>query len=74
MKFKKDVRVDAILVHAAMHDLFAPAAIGLGLTATEAFGRAMWLKHQSAAYIIEVTDKVLEMENGNGDSDEERKG
>jgi len=62
-KFKQNLQLDATLVHAATKGLFVPCAIGLGLTADEAWHRADWLKHQPEAYIIQVSDRVVEMEN-----------
>jgi hypothetical protein len=61
--FKRDVHLDAILVHAAINNLFEPCAIGLGMTADEAFGRAKWLKKQSKSYILSVSEEVVRIEN-----------
>lgn len=61
-KYKKDVRLDAVLVHAAIHGQFVPAAIQLGLTADEAWKRAYWLKSQSEDYINKVADAVVAYE------------
>jgi hypothetical protein len=60
---EKDVNLDAQLVYAAMRGQFVPCAIALDMTANEAFDRAAWLKRQSAAYITQVSDRVVEMES-----------
>ncbi len=62
-KLKQNLQLDATLVHAATKGLFVPCAIGLGMTADEAWHRADWLKHQPEAYITKVCDRVVEMEN-----------
>lgn len=61
-KFKKNVLMDAILVHGAMHGLFVPAAIYLGMTPDEANERAYWLKSQSEDYISKVSEAVASYE------------
>ena len=64
MTYKKDLELDARLVHAAMRGLFARFVVGMGtMTTSEAFGRAEWLKRQSDAYVQLVTDRVIELEN-----------
>lgn len=60
--FKRDVKLDATLVHAGMRGLFPLAAMGLGLKPDEAFGRAEWFKKQPKAYRDKVVAEVLEME------------
>ena len=62
MKFKKDIKLDAVLVHARIHGLYEVAAIGLGLTASEAYNRSLWLRKQSSKYIDQVSDKVVKIE------------
>jgi hypothetical protein len=59
----KNVNLDAQLVYAAMRGAFVPAAIGLGITANEAFDRAAWLKRQPTEYVAQVSDRVVEIEN-----------
>jgi hypothetical protein len=63
---KKNVQLDALLVHAAMHGLFDRAAIGLGLTANEAYSRAAWLKEQSDSYVQKVAEAVAKLEEAQG--------
>lgn len=60
--FKKNVKLDAKLVHASMHGLFVPCAIQLGFTAQEASGRAEWLKRQDEEYVTKVANEVVIME------------
>jgi hypothetical protein len=60
---KKNVKLDALLLHAALHDLFVPCAIGLHLTPDEAFGRSDWLRKQKTSYIQKVIALVMEIEN-----------
>ena len=60
---EKDIKLDAILVHAAMRGMFEPCAIGLGMTADEAFKRCEWLKNQSESYIKSVTKEVVYIES-----------
>jgi hypothetical protein len=63
MAFEKDVKTDAILVHAAMRGLLAPAGIGLGFKGfQETLDRCEWFKTQDDAYITEVCLEVEKME------------
>lgn len=62
MSFKKDVNLDAVLVHASMRGLFVPCTIGLGMKPHEAYGRAEWLKTQSKRYLADVSNRVAEIE------------
>lgn len=62
-EFEENIELDATLVHAATIGLFVPCAIGLGMTADEALGRAYWLKRQSQEYITAVSLRVVEIEN-----------
>lgn len=63
--FKKDLELDAQLVFAAMHGMFVPCAIKLGLKADEAWHRSQWLKHQGK-YVDQVADRVVELEKERG--------
>jgi hypothetical protein len=63
IEFKKNINLDAVMVHASMRGLFDPCILGLGMTVSEGYARAMWLKKQSDKYIRSVSDRVVEMEN-----------
>lgn len=69
MKFKQDVKLDGLLVHAAKYGFFMHASMMIGLQPSEASQRATWLKNQSQAYIDKVVDEVIRIE----DEDEERR-
>lgn len=62
-KYKRNVDLDATLVHAAMAGLFVPCAIQLGLSPDEAFGRSLWLKRQPKSYVDKVVNKVMEIQD-----------
>lgn len=64
-EYEENIELDAILVHSAMLGMFEPAAIQLGLSPSEAFGRAAWLKRQSEEYITKVSNRVVELEDKN---------
>ena len=61
-RYKKDPDLDAKLVHAAMKGRFELCAISLGMTTSEAFGRAEWLKKQSRQYIHSVETRIAGLE------------
>lgn len=61
-RFLQNVSLDAALVHAAMNGLFDAAAIQFGLTPSETYFRAFWLKRLSEFYIKKVSDRVVEIE------------
>lgn len=61
-RFEQNIARDAVLVHAAMHGLFEPAAFGLGLSPDEAFvHHPKWLKRQGDAYLRAVASEVAKM-------------
>lgn len=64
MKFKRDIELDAVMVHASMLGLFEPCAISQGMSPNEAYARAYWLKRQPIEYIEKVSNRVVELENG----------
>ncbi len=65
--YEKNVSLDAVLVHAAMHGAFALAAMQTGLKPDEAFGRAEWLKKQPKAYINQVVAEVEKLHDHEGE-------
>lgn len=65
IRFKKDIELDAKMVLAGMRGQFVPCAISLGMTASQAFDRAEWLKKQSRQYIHAVTLQVKKLEVDN---------
>lgn len=61
-RYRKNVKLDAQMVDAAMKGMFVPFCIAAGMNANDAFARAEWLKNQNEAYIKQVADAVLEMQ------------
>lgn len=61
-RFKKDVELDAQMLYAGMKGMFEPYCIQQGMTTSEAFGRAEWLKKQSRQYIHAVEMEVRRIE------------
>lgn len=57
-EFEENAKLDAALIHAAMHGMFVQAAMQAGLQPSEAFARAEWMKAQSEAYIKKVVKLV----------------
>lgn len=62
MTQKDEITKDAMLIHAAMRGMWAPCAIGLGLTVDEAYQRTEKLKEAPKAYRNAVVRKVMAME------------
>lgn len=65
---RRNIKLDATLVHAAIMGLIVPCAIGLGMTSDEVDARATWLKKQPMSYVKQVSDEVVRLEKEEEDA------
>lgn len=61
-EFHKDVQLDAILVHAAIHGILQIVCPSQGMTTKQALDRWRWMQQQDPKYKLAVQTKVENFE------------